>query len=148
MEKPRQKILVVDDAANWRMTLETVLKPRGYEVTAASNVIEAIEAIGQGPYSAAILDVRLDSLDDTDDEGLSTVLSSAHTADPWMSFIVISSYYSETEVRRLVPEGVNLFYFDKNNFMADELIRVLQKIARRKKWLQRLLSLLRIIKIG
>jgi len=132
MEKPRRRILIVDDASNWRHTLESVLKPFGFEVVLASTIMEAYEALAGKPYDAAILDVRLDSLDTSNNEGISTVLGHAHHHDPDLGFVVISSYYSEDEVKRIVPEGVSVMYIDKNNFKTDELVAALEQVSRSK----------------
>ncbi|MDZ7360446.1 MAG: response regulator [candidate division KSB1 bacterium] len=129
MEASKPKILIVDDRSNWRTTLETLLKSYGYAVTVAANVLEASEALEQGPYNTAILDVRLDDFDDENREGLSTVLLSAHLKYPRMSFIVISSYYSEAEVRDFAPPDVRLFYFDKNNFPIDKMLNTLEQLV-------------------
>jgi two-component system response regulator HydG len=129
MKQAKRNVLIVDDASNWRSTLETVLTPYGFEVTMASNAVEAFHALSQRPFDAAILDVRLDSLDDTNDEGISTVLAGAHQRDPQLGFVVISSYYNENEVRSMVPPGATIVYFDKNNFRIDELINALEQLT-------------------
>lgn len=126
MKASDPKILIVDDTSNWRVTLETLLKSYGYAVTVAANVLEANAALERGPYHAAILDVRLDDFDDDNREGLSIVLFAAHLKFPYMSFIVISSYYNEAEVKSFVPPDVKLVYFDKNNFPIDRLLNTLQ----------------------
>lgn len=123
------RILIVEDASNWRTTLETLLKPLGFTVIVAANVLEAASALQQGPFAAAILDVRLDSFDDDNREGLTCVLVAAHELYPQMSFVVMSSYYNETEVRSLVPGGVKIFYFDKNHFRTDQLFQILEELA-------------------
>lgn len=130
MEGAQPKILIVDDASNWRTTLETLLKSCGYAVTVASSVLDASDALQHGPYTTAILDVRLDSFDDQNHEGVSTILAAAHRQFPKMSFIVISSYYNETEVRDFITPNVKLFFFDKTNFQVDALLKTLEQIAR------------------
>jgi len=129
MEKTSSKILIVDDAPNWRTTLETLLKSYGYTVTVAASVLDASEAFRSGPFAVAILDVRLDAFDDSNHEGVSTVLAAAHQKFPQMSFIVISSYYNEADVRSFAPPDANLFYFDKNNFLIDKLLDTLQQLV-------------------
>lgn len=132
MKTSSPRILIVDDTSNWRVTLETLLKSYGYAVTVAANVLEASAALESGPYHAAILDVRLDDFDDDNREGLSTVLLAAHRQFPRMSFIVISSYYNEAEVRSFVPPEVKVFYFDKNNFPIGRLLRTLKQMTQEK----------------
>ncbi|MCG3153993.1 MAG: hypothetical protein DKINENOH_00584 [bacterium] len=129
MNSDNPRVLIVEDASNWRTTLETLLKPRGFTVIVAANVLEAASALQQGPFAAAILDVRLDSFDDDNREGLTTVLMAAHALYPQMSFVVMSSYYNETEVRGLVPSDVKIFYFDKNNFRTERLFQILEELA-------------------
>jgi DNA-binding NtrC family response regulator len=128
MEALQPHILIVDDASNWRTALETLLKSYGYKVTTAANVLEASEFLCRGPYAAAILDVRLDAFDDDNHEGVSTVLATAHQRYPQMGFIVISSYFNETDVRGFAPREAQLFYFDKNNFSIDKLLNTLREI--------------------
>lgn len=123
------KVLIVDDAANWRTTLETLLQSDGYAVTVAANVLEASEALRFGLYAAAILDVRLDAFDDDNHEGVSSVLALAHQKYPRMYFIVISSYYSEADVKSFVPPTAKVFYFDKNKFSIDQLFKTLHQIT-------------------
>ncbi len=130
MGSPLPKILIVEDASNWRTTLETLLKSNGYVVTVASNVLEANAALQGGPYAAAILDVRLDPFDDEDRAGLSNVLAAAHQKYPHIGFIVISSYYNEAEVRSFVPNDVTLFFFDKNKFHIDLLFNTLDQLVK------------------
>lgn len=129
MEALAPRILIVDDASNWRTALETLLKSYGYTVTVAASVLEAAEALRRGPYAAAILDVRLDAFDDDNHEGVSTVLAAAHQQYPQMSFIVISSYFSEMDVRGFAPREAKLFYFDKNNFSIDKLLNTLRALV-------------------
>jgi len=126
-----RKILVVDDAANWRTTLETVLKSSGFEVRSAATVVEAYQALSEESFAAAILDVRLDTMEDNI-EGITTVLNGAHRQDPRLGFVVISSYYSEEEVKSMVPKGVSVMYVDKNNFKIDELVAALEQLGRSK----------------
>jgi CheY-like chemotaxis protein len=129
MKTANRNILVVDDMSNWRTTVETLLKSYGYTVTVASNAFEAFRAINQASYAAAILDVRLDDMDDSNHEGVSTVLTGIHRECPLMGFVVISSYYNEAEVRGIVPEGVSVMYVDKNNFRIDELMAALEQLC-------------------
>jgi len=130
MQTTKPKILIVDDASNWRVTLETLLKSYGFGVTAAANVLEASEALQHGPYDAAILDVRLDAFDDDNHQGVSMVLNAAHQKYPYMRFVVISSYYSEAEVRSFAPRDVKLAYFDKNNLPFDQFLQTLRQLTK------------------
>ena len=52
-------ILIVDDEAAIRQGLTAVLTRDGHQVTAASGVDEALEALASGAFEAAIVDIRM-----------------------------------------------------------------------------------------
>lgn len=53
MDSDKPRILIVEDASNWRTTLETLLTSLGCKVIVAANVLEAASALQQGPFAAA-----------------------------------------------------------------------------------------------
>ena len=60
-----KRILIVDDDADMRLAVKTVLLSAGYEVLEASNHQEAELAMQSGPVHLAVLDVMME----TDTEG-------------------------------------------------------------------------------
>jgi DNA-binding response OmpR family regulator len=54
-----RRILLVEDEILICLLIETILGDAGYEVIVANSIEEALEAIDQGPLSAAILDLNL-----------------------------------------------------------------------------------------
>ena len=60
-----KRILIVDDDADMRLAVKTVLSSAGYEVLEASNHQEAERAMQSGPVHLAVLDVMME----TDTEG-------------------------------------------------------------------------------
>ena len=56
MEPQSARILIVDDEAVVRLTLDMLLRRRGYLVTVASNGDEALLLIAQQPFDLLLLD--------------------------------------------------------------------------------------------
>ena len=131
MDASKPNILIVDDASNWRITLETLLNSYGFRATVAANVIEASAALTQGPFAAAILDVRLDAFDETNHEGVSMILTAVYKMYPKIGFIILSSYYSEADVKSFAPHDAELYYFEKNNLSIDKLLSTLRHLVSR-----------------
>src|SRR5687767_6962756 len=55
----KRRILIVDDDAQIRTLVRTVLERAGYEVTAARNGHEAIELLAASDYDVILLDVMI-----------------------------------------------------------------------------------------
>lgn len=60
-----KRILIVDDDADMRLAVKTVLSSAGYEILEASNHQEAERAMRSGPVHLVVLDVMME----TDTEG-------------------------------------------------------------------------------
>jgi len=61
MDSPQ--ILLVDDEPNIVMSLEFLLRKKGYHVSIARNGKEALEAIDQMPFAVILLDVTMPDVD-------------------------------------------------------------------------------------
>jgi DNA-binding NtrC family response regulator len=59
MERRSARILVVDDEDAIRLTVEMLLRRRGYSVTTASNGAEARVLIEQQPFDLLLLDLKM-----------------------------------------------------------------------------------------
>lgn len=57
------KVLLADDETTFRETLSAVLTEEGMDVTAAANGLDAIEAVKEGPFDIAILDIQMPGAD-------------------------------------------------------------------------------------
>ena len=56
-------ILIVDDAANLRLTLCAILQKAGYSVTAVGHAQDALASLAAGPYDLAFLDIQMPDMD-------------------------------------------------------------------------------------
>ena len=57
------KILIVDDEPCVRQLLVHILSQEGYDCTTAADGIEALQRLGQEPFSVIISDIRMPGLD-------------------------------------------------------------------------------------
>jgi CheY-like chemotaxis protein len=58
-----RSILIVDDNIRFARTLSFILKRKGYTVTIAASVKEAISQIKEMPYDAILLDMKMSHMD-------------------------------------------------------------------------------------
>ena len=58
-ERARARLLVVDDEASVRFTLEEMLRRNGYDVTTAANGEEALGWLMQQPFDLVLIDLCL-----------------------------------------------------------------------------------------
>src|SRR5271157_5457590 len=79
---PRGRILVVDDEPSICALLVEGLTPEGFECRAASSGAEAIKLLECERFDALISDLRMPGI-----SGL-TLLETARTKYPWMSFLI------------------------------------------------------------
>ena len=109
-EEPR--VLIVDDAANWRRTLAAVTEDLGHEVSAAENLEEGLRALRQKHYRLAIVDVRLVEADRTDTSGLTLVKEAweQHLVD---GFILVSVHEVAGLVLAALGDAIPYEFFPK-----------------------------------
>lgn len=101
MAQPEQ-VLVVDDEANIRLTLSTLLRRAGYAVQAAEGGKEAVELLQQHPFDLLLVDLRMPEMD-----GMQ-VVAAARQSQPDIAVIVLTGHGSlETAV-----EGLRQGIFD------------------------------------
>jgi two-component system response regulator AtoC len=86
MSKYRAKILVVDDETNIREALGALLEDDGYNVSTASSVNEAFEALKGDQYDLVISDLRMNGLSGLD------ILRWVREACPETEAIILTAY--------------------------------------------------------
>ncbi|MBC8076631.1 MAG: response regulator, partial [Chloroflexales bacterium] len=101
MAQPEQ-ILIVDDEANIRLTLSTLLQRTGYAVRAAESGAEAVALLEQHAFDLLLVDLRMPEMD-----GMQ-VVAAARQRQPEIAIIVLTGHGSlETAV-----EGLHQGIFD------------------------------------
>src|SRR2546425_9799372 len=79
-------VLIIDDEAAIRESLETLLELEGYEVEAAASGEEGLARIGDRPFDLVLLDLALPDRNGID------LLAELRAHDPQLSVIMITAY--------------------------------------------------------
>jgi len=117
-------ILLVDDEEELRSTLQETLEIENYHVTATSNAMRARDAMEQGKFDVAILDIRL-----PDGSGLD-LLKSFKASDPDMGVILITGYSEVSSAIQAIELGADDFL--KKPFEPDELLVRIKELLKKR----------------
>jgi len=88
-KQQQERILIVDDEKNMRITLTDILRDEGYEVDAAGSGEEAVQLCSKHRYGIVLLDVRMPGIDGVEtfrrirrnQEGVRVIMMSAYSLD-------------------------------------------------------------------
>jgi DNA-binding NtrC family response regulator len=109
-------VLIVDDEAEIRESLRTLLELEGYEVESASTGEEGLSRIGERTFDLVLLDVAL-----PDRNGLD-ILVDLRAMDPLMSVVMITAYGTVENAVRAMQSGAANFIqkpWDNEKLLAD-----------------------------
>ena len=109
-------VLIVDDEAEIRESLRTLLELEGYEVETASTGEEGLSRIGERTFDLVLLDVAL-----PDRNGLD-ILVDLRAIDPVMSVVMITAYGTVENAVRAMQSGAANFIqkpWDNEKLLAD-----------------------------
>lgn len=100
------KILVVDDLPDWREMLGGLLEDAGYDVQTASDADEAMTLLRERPYHVAVLDMRLEETEESDESGLDLAEQMKEYL-PELAIIMFTAFASTDTVLRALQPQVN-----------------------------------------
>ena len=103
MKKNKSHILVVEDDANIRESLSTLLQQKGYTIDTAKNGREAIQKSRAKFYNLALLDIKLPDMEGT------KLLTVMHENLPKMMKIMITGYPSLENAVEAVNLGADAY---------------------------------------
>jgi len=109
-------VLIIDDEAGIRESLETLLEMEGYDVETASTGEQGLNRLGQRTFDLILLDLAL-----PDRNGLD-ILAELRVQDPGVSVIMITAYGTvENAVRAMQSGAVNFVQkpWDNEKLLAD-----------------------------
>src|SRR4051795_13733706 len=118
-------ILIIDDEAEIRESLQTLLEFEGYEVDTAANGSHGLSKLGDRPFDLVLLDLAL-----PDRNGLE-LLPEIRAIDPQISVIMITAYGTVEDAVRAMQSGAANFLqkpWDNEKLLAD----VRAVVARRR----------------
>jgi len=114
-------VLIIDDEAAIRESLETLLELEGYSVESAETADQGLSRIGQRPFDLVLLDLAL-----PDRNGLD-LLAELHAHDPQLSVIMITAYGTVENAVKAMQAGATNFVqkpWDNEKLLADVRIAV------------------------
>ena len=123
MEQPKQ-LLIVDDEANMRHMLMTLLQKAGYQVDVAANGQEALHQVGRRYFDFILCDLRMPEMD-----GM-TFLREAREHIANSTVIVMSAYGTIDSALEAMKEGA--YDYISKPFKPDEVHLVLRKAEERE----------------
>jgi DNA-binding NtrC family response regulator len=118
-------VLIIDDEAEIRESLQTLLEFEGYEVEAAANGSQGLSKLGDRPFDLVLLDLAL-----PDRNGLE-LLPEIRAIDPQIAVIMITAYGTVEDAVRAMQSGAANFLqkpWDTEKLLAD----VRSVVARRR----------------
>src|SRR5246127_4692880 len=118
-------VLIIDDEAEIRESLQTLLELEGFGVEVAGNGEEGLAKIGERPFDLVLLDLALPGRNGIE------ILPEIRTLDPQISVIMITAYGTvEDAVRAMQSGAVNFLQkpWDNEKLLAD----VRSVVARRR----------------
>jgi DNA-binding NtrC family response regulator len=109
-------VLIIDDEAAIRESLETLLEMEGYEVQSAATADEGLTRIGDRPYDLVLLDLSLPDRNGID------LLAELHHTDPQLAVIMITAYGTVENAVKAMQAGAANFVqkpWDNEKLLAD-----------------------------
>ncbi len=103
MAKNKPSVLIVEDDANIRVPLSTILQQKGYNTDTAKNGKEAIEKSKAKFYNLALLDIKLPDMEGT------RLLTTMHETMPKMAKIMITGYPSLENAVEALNHGADAY---------------------------------------
>ncbi len=111
-EKP--SLLLVDDDATFRTVLSRALEKRGFAVTCAENVEQALPLASANPPEYAVLDLKMDGA-----SGL-VLVQRLHELDPATRIVMLTGYASIATAVEAIKLGATQYLSKPAN--ADEIV--------------------------
>ena len=119
-------VLIIDDEAGIRESLETLLEFEGYKVSSAETGEQGLLKLGDHPYDLVLLDFAL-----PDRNGLE-ILADIRDRDPQMAVIMITAYGTVDNAVRAMQNGATNFIqkpWDNEKLLADVRVAVARRRA-------------------
>jgi ActR/RegA family two-component response regulator len=106
VEKPKQRLLVVDDEQSICFSMEEYFTHHGFKVETANGVEQAVRMIKAGNYEVIIQDLRLGTTKNPD--GLE-IIRLAHEHNPETRIVVLTAYGSMEVEKEAKAFGADAF---------------------------------------
>jgi two-component system, NtrC family, response regulator PilR len=118
------KVLVVDDEPSILQLLREALTKWGYQVTCASNGAEALDAVRNGLFDVAIMDVRMPDMNGLD------LLRAVKAHDDSIEAVVMTGYPTISSAVEALKEGA--YDYLSKPLILDELRHLMSRLVERR----------------
>ncbi len=123
-DRPRPRVLVVDDSITTRTLEKNILLMAGYDVTTATNGREALQELAINAYDIVISDVQMPHMDGIE---LARAIRS-QDAFKHLPLILVTSLESQTDRERGLNAGANA-YIVKRGFDQEVLLKTIGQLV-------------------
>jgi two-component system response regulator HydG len=124
MMKDKASILIVEDDANIRETLETILQQKGYNTDIAENGREAIQKSKAKFFNLVLLDIKLPDMEGT------KLLITIHETLPKMVKIMVTGYPSLENAVDSLNYGADAYVIKP--FKTEKLLELIEEKLERQ----------------
>lgn len=107
------KVLVVDNAEDWCTMLSGCFRDAGYSPYAVQTAEEALKVLAKQPFHVAVIDVRLESEDHSDESGLK-LTQAIKKRFPNVKVILLTGYGTVQQALRATREYGAFDYIEKS----------------------------------
>lgn len=114
-----RRILIVDDDANYGLTLARIFQRKGYDVSTADNGFKALELVQENIYDAVLMDIKMPVIN-----GVET-FKKMKEIRPDLTVILMTAYSIDDLIRDAVKEGV--YAAIRKPFDIDTVINMIRK---------------------
>jgi CheY-like chemotaxis protein len=130
MSDNSQKILVVDDIEDWRVTIKGMLEDADYEVEVAASSEEALDKLERHIFDLAILDMRLDETDEDNREGLRIIAKVIKDKYSNTKTIILTGYADQDSVQAMQPavDGIPLISLHLEKTETENLVGEVKRL--------------------
>ncbi|NQU44948.1 sigma-54-dependent Fis family transcriptional regulator [bacterium] len=118
-----KRILVVDDESGMRIALREVLARQGYEVSVASDALEAIQHIEEGIYDLVLTDVRMPEMTGIE------LLERLQVRKPELPILVMTAYGTIEDAVEAMKKGASDYLLKP--FSSDTIEKVVKRALER-----------------
>ncbi|MCP4603517.1 MAG: response regulator [Proteobacteria bacterium] len=120
------KILVVDDAPDYREMLRGILSDEGYAVRVATNEGEALDAVIHESFDFALVDVRLHDGGEDDESGSSLAMA-FRALDPQIRVILLTRYVKAEQIVRAIRYLGVVDFIEKAPDVRERILKIIAK---------------------
>lgn len=125
-----KRILIVEDMPDWRDQLQTTLRRDGYDIATVPSYGEALAELRRNPYDLALVDLRLNPVDEENRDGMALLQDLDKAKIP---AVVVTGYGSVEFARKAIDQYHAFDFVEKQTLDLNRLRKVIKAAFKRVK---------------